>query len=969
MRPVSHAAAIIDRPPGHARILGPPRSGKTTLLVQRFHHLVRAGHHPIVIAFGREQSDRLLAQLWPDGTATFGPAPVTTHGLLAARILSATRPGRARTLRDVDERVVLDRVMESHTFTSDLRSIGDSPALRDALLPLLHLFAQNGITRAQAQSIQTRDARARDVLDLFAAYRAYLDERALVTFYDAAWAAARAVMADAALSQTAHANVILVDDFQDLDAGQFELLRAIAPPAGQIALEVFGDPAGARFSFRGTSARFLQEAFPKAYAPADFSLTRATPSDPALASVIEALDPASPAPPSVPAGLDALPLFRAAPQKETAPRPDGGTTWDVRVRAVRAADEIAEIQNAATCVEAWLHAGIAPAEIAVVAREPERSTSLVHQVFREMGIPIDTGMASDTAVEAFVHAIVGALGRDSDGRFADALALSSFVEPFCALANESPRHLSRVIKSLRARYVARGTVDLVRLMGEHVMPAVKGADRDVIAEITEEWRRYAEVVAHTGGQVSLDEFRRAYLDGGERRTGASDRVGLVSARVVSGRGARAVVVIGCAEGVFPRVDTEAGYLPYAELARATKAVEAGIAADLSARVDRNARAQDEMRLMHAALCSASEHLVVSYSARAGGHHTAPAVVLAPLFATSLEAGRRVSPPLRAAVALAGRGHGDALAPRVRGLDALVTGWLGAAPTGGLPRLASCRLSPSALETFSRCERKFFYAKVLRIDEPGSIYMDIGNVFHAVMKRVIQNGDDGDAVRASLRSGEYARAFDEAIAEEMEDASDWVKELTRLSIGNMLSSAAELEAERRGRYTVRSVEQLATFPAEGDAVLSGRLDRVDVVEGIGPVVVDYKTGQMKRTAASLMKEIIEERKHWQVPVYSALAAGDGPQPVAFLFYIIPPDGEPKVVGMQIVDGKLPAPIPDGGKSRAPYDVLGAAVVHDRLREAMQLRSDLMSGEAAFRRTDPGEECERCHFIRVCRRNQS
>jgi len=143
----------------------------------------------------------------------------------------------------------------------------------------------------------------------------------------------------------------------------------------------------------------------------------------------------------------------------------------------------------------------------------------------------------------------------------------------------------------------------------------------------------------------------------------------------------------------------------------------------------------------------------------------------------------------------------------------------------------------------------------------------------------------------------------------------------------------------------------------------------VVDGIGPVVVDYKTGQMKRTAASLIKEIVEERKHWQVPVYSALAAGDGPEPAAFLFYIIPPDGDPKVVGMQIVDGKLPAPIPDGGKSRSPYDVLGAAVVHDRLQEAMTLRAGLMNGEAAFQRTDSGEECERCHFIRVCRRNQS
>ena len=62
-------ADIIERAPGHARILGLPRSGKTTLLVERFHHLERAGNRPLVIAFGREQHDRLLGQLIPPGTA------------------------------------------------------------------------------------------------------------------------------------------------------------------------------------------------------------------------------------------------------------------------------------------------------------------------------------------------------------------------------------------------------------------------------------------------------------------------------------------------------------------------------------------------------------------------------------------------------------------------------------------------------------------------------------------------------------------------------------------------------------------------------------------------------------------------------------------------------------------------------------------------------------------------------------
>lgn len=961
--------AFVDRAPGHARVLGSPGSGKTTLLVERYRALERGGHRPLVVAFGRDQYDRLLQRLIQPGTARLGPTPVTTHGLLASRILSAARPNRTRTLRDVDERVVLDRVMERGVLKSDLRSIGESSALRDALLPLLHVLAQNGISSEQADRAARRavDPRARDVLSLFALYRVYLDEHALTTFYDASWTAARMVSSRAVDAPSA--SVVLVDDFQDLDAGQFALLRAIAPPGGKVALEVFGDPGGPRFSFRGTSDRFLRQEFSREYAPVDFPIATAMPSDAALARVIEMLDPGADAHPAIASPVAALPLFSGAPTRDRVPAIDTGREWNVVVEAVCASDEIAEVQHAASRVKAWIEAGLKPADVAVVARDPDRIASLVHQVFREYGVSVDAGVRGDTAVEAFVHALVGALGRDADGRFADALEASSFAEPFCTTAQTTPRELHRVVAGMRARYTNHDQLDLVRMLEECVMPLVSGAHAAAIQQIADEWQRYSEVVAHTGGRPSLDEFRHAYLDGSEPRPVATGRVPLLSARAMSGRGARAVVLLGCADGVFPRVETERGYLPIEDMARTLSGVHDGAAADLLNRVDRDAREREEMRLLLSALCSASEHLAVSYPARFANQHVAPAFALAPLFVAAKEATRAVLPPMRAVAALATRAPGDPLAARVAGLDAIADGWLAEPAPVAQPRLESCRLSPSALETFSRCERKFLYAKLFRIDEPGSIYMQIGNVFHGVMKRVVRAGADGDEVRAALRAGEFTTAFEEAFAEEMSDASDWVKELTRISIAGMVGSAAELEAERRGRYTVRSVEQMAKYPAEGDIVLSGRLDRVDVVDGIGAVVIDYKTGEMKRTAASLIDEIVDERKHWQVPVYSALAASDGPAPSAFLFYIVPPDDKPKVVGMQIVDGKLPPPIPDAGKSRSPYGVLGAATVNARLNEAMQLRAALMGGEAMFQRTEQTKECERCYFVRVCRRNQS
>jgi hypothetical protein len=279
------------------------------------------------------------------------------------------------------------------------------------------------------------------------------------------------------------------------------------------------------------------------------------------------------------------------------------------------------------------------------------------------------------------------------------------------------------------------------------------------------------------------------------------------------------------------------------------------------------------------------------------------------------------------------------------------------------------LSPSSLDTFSRCARKFFYAKVLRIPEPGSIYLDVGNVLHGTLKRIIEPGTDGDTVRAQLESGDFSVAVDEVLHEEMPDAPPWLQDLTRVHIALMLRRVATLEAGRSQPYTVRTVEQNLDLTVDGEIVLRGRVDRIDDVEGLGPVVVDYKTGDIKKTAATIIRQIEDDRKHWQVPLYSELAASTGPRPVAFLFYVVQPAGETHVVGVQTAEGRLPAPIPDGGKSRSPYGRMAAATLERAVGEALALRSELVKGEREFERTETRSECERCHFIHVCRRSHA
>ena len=960
---MSHDAAIqryLDGPPGHARVLGPPGSGKTTLLVERYRALVARGHSPLVIGFSREQRDALLEVLLPDGAAILGALPVTTHGHLASTILDRAAAGRPRTLRDVDEQIVLDRVLESQPdlLRSDLRSIADSRALRDALLQVLHVLAQNGVGAADAEAAakESRDARAKDVLCLFAACRRHLDERGLVTFYDAAWKACLARD-----SVPFPYDAVLVDDFQDLDRGQFELIRSLAPPNGPTAVEVFGDPTGSRFSFRGTSDRFLMEEFPAVYAPADFQLPPPWPTDAALAASVTLLAHSQGPAPSVAmdlASLGALPLFAAAQEAETEP-----TSWQVRVRSVRAEDEVAEAQHAAGQVREWLEQGIAPGDIAVVARDPERVASLVHHVFRERGVPIDVGDRADSAADAFVHALIGALGRDADGRFAEALEASPLMRAFCD-AGRLPRDAARAVAALHASYSSRGNFDLERLFRDHT--ASIGSPW-TIARVTEEWNRYAEVVTHSGGHPSLDEFRHAYLDTPVAEKLRGDAPALLSARAVSGRAVRAAVVLGCADGVFPRVEVDTGYIPHAYLGDALTRVCPGAARDLHARVDRERAEREEMALLLSALVCARDELCFSHPRKSGDQIRTLPQVLAPLFEGAPDVARHTPTAFRAAAHVARAPADAALAGAAREVDPMAGGWIQPPIAPRRPTFEELALSPSRLQTFTSCQRKFFFQRILRIAEPGSIYLEIGNVFHEVLKDLVPVGATGDEVRAVLQSDAAAEIIDRAISKVMPGAGEWLRGLTTVHMHRMLEGVRKLEEKRQGSYRVLSVETSATYPVEGNAVLTGRLDRVDDVEELGPVVVDYKTSsQLSTTAASIVQEIEEAREHWQVVIYSALAGALGHDAKAFVYYVVPPGEDVNAVGLQLTTGRLREIVRTEGRQKPRYDFLPPETVRAVLDDAMKIHADVLSGACAYDRTDDIKTCDTCHFIRVCRR---
>jgi superfamily I DNA/RNA helicase/RecB family exonuclease len=966
----------LARPPGHSRVLGPPASGKTTLLVERWRALKARGHRPGIVAFGREHRDRLLERIVPPGGAHLGAHPVTTHALVASAVLDAARPRRARTLRDVDELLVAGRLLrrEPGLLTSDLSAIaGSSTFLRD-LLEALHVLGQNGVSPEVARACaRACPPRARDVLAVYTRHREACAERGLVSFYDAAWRAAEAFTAGGIDSPLASFDVVLVDDFHDLDPGQYHLLTRLVPPSGATQLEVFGDPTGARFAFRGTSDRFLQEEFPKDYAPVNiYVAVPACESDALRDTVARLVAETSPAETPASAATTVskaadLPLFAAAPvaRDTIVARP----ACNCAAMMLFATDEIAEAQAVAARARAAIDAGAQPRDIAVVVREADRTRAVLEVACHEWGVPLDAGGGENGATEDLIRTLLGALGSDPDGRFAEALDASPLYPPLGGGLD-----VEQFVRTLTRNYGAtRDGFNVEQLLSERVAPLFERDDTDAraaVAAIVDEWHRYREVIEHSGGGPSIDEFRATYLAERTDRAQRGNRVTLLSAREATGRSFPTVFVCGCAEGFFPGAPARDGYIPMHALARALEPTNPAAARDIAARLDESALTRAENALFLTALTRATHSLVITVPARIAGESTMPARVLDVEHRSFQveEASRTESPCARAAMAIARVRSDEKLAERVRAIDLGVGWWVTPPSPERLPALASFSMSASKLNSYARCPRQFFYEKVLKMDRPESIYLKVGSLVHDALKEIIPPGATRDEVRSALRDDGTREVAERLVTESFTDAGAWTRELSVKYLGDMLRDVAELEAEREGNYRVRMLEEDVEGEVEG-MPLRGRIDRVDDVEGVGPVVIDYKiSGSVDKSYGTVLKKM--ESNYWQIPVYAVMATFKDLTPAAFVYYALPPGDESHATGVQLAPGPLRPPIPMGRSKQHPRfgpasqeDVVGA------MAHAVEIHHSIIEGECRYERTENTQTCSNCHFAKICRRSKA
>jgi len=234
--------AAIEAPLGPALVLAGPGAGKTFCLIRRVDHLIRRlGVRPeriCTVTFTNKAAEEVTARLHGRlGTAT----DRITRGTLHALCLDI--------LREYPEEIGLRSgfgVADEDYQKLLLRRLGVYPEKRRGRL--LNLF---GMRRLGGYELTEGDEA------LFDSYVAMLRSKNLLDFDDIIELTDRLFRERPAVAAAVAArwDHILVDEFQDLDATQYAVIKRLAEPHGSIF--AVGDDEQSIFGWRGSDPRIL----------------------------------------------------------------------------------------------------------------------------------------------------------------------------------------------------------------------------------------------------------------------------------------------------------------------------------------------------------------------------------------------------------------------------------------------------------------------------------------------------------------------------------------------------------------------------------------------------------------------------------------------------------------------------------------------------------------------------------------
>ena len=252
----------VEAPDGPMLIVAGPGSGKTRTLTARINHLISNRHipadHILAVTFTNKAAAEMRHRLQQMLTARHAlPLIATFHGL-CYRLLREHRPDQSIALIDDKERRYwMAEVLKMVTAT-------------DQVVPLKQGQLIDRIAECKQQILGPDDIIRADTYEngngtvslVYRAYQKLLQDQQLMDYEDLIFKVVTLLEGDSAFRNLCQVRFrhIFIDEYQDLNHGQYRLVRALMPSVkGGRNLCAIGDPDQAIYGFRGSDVQYFNQ--------------------------------------------------------------------------------------------------------------------------------------------------------------------------------------------------------------------------------------------------------------------------------------------------------------------------------------------------------------------------------------------------------------------------------------------------------------------------------------------------------------------------------------------------------------------------------------------------------------------------------------------------------------------------------------------------------------------------------------